>query len=128
MNKSNTQSAAAQPQPSEPLVLPDIMPGNHSGFPSTDRDTSRSMDDKNPKSAAERARESRQRCALAGEPQPSAFDRTLRATMLREYQAGNFNLDLNDLIASCIEQLVEQGCTRSGCRTALDSLFERAAP
>jgi hypothetical protein len=47
--------------------------------------------------------------------------------MLREYQAGNFNIDLNDLISSCIETLVaEQGCSRAGCRAALDSLFERA--
>jgi hypothetical protein len=87
------------------------------------------MDDRKPKSPAERARESRQRRAKAGEPLPAVFDQVFRDTALLEYQAGNFNVDLNDLIASTVDELVtKHKCTSAGCRKVLDTLFDRVTP
>jgi hypothetical protein len=87
------------------------------------------MDERKPKSPAERARESRQRRAKAGEPLPADFYKSLANTVLRSYQAGNFIADLNDLIASTVDALVtEHQFTPTGCRKVLDTLFDRVTP
>jgi hypothetical protein len=104
------------------------MPGNHSGFPSTDRDTS---DPWMTKTRNQQLRERENRVSAVRWPvNPNRQPLTERSSRndASRISGRKLNLNLNDLIASCIEQLVEQGCTRSGCRTALDSLFERAAP